>query len=265
MSRRPDYIPPQIGAFNTFQSNLLAALTTNAVAWGILPTLLALFTQWSTDYAVHYAKVSVKDRRTKEDLDNYKAFLVGYVAFLRGMVQSSVVNNQLIPIGTRGALGLNPRGLTPRQPKEKITTTPIVKLIPLGGGLMRFNFKVDEASKIAHMHPDSNGIAIYYRFSTIGKPAPVPPPQTNGLGAPVGNTLQDEEDNNMDDEATDRAENGLPTADGYQLYVSTKAQFSRQFALEDIGKVLHIYAQWINSSKPQNNGNFSMVTSSLIS
>ena len=265
MSRRPNYIPRKADDFNKFQNDLLAAMVADGAAWGITATQIAVLTTWSTDYALLYAKVSNKDRRTREDLDNYRAFLVGYIAFLRVFVQSSLVNNPLIPIGRRGSLGLNPRGLSPRQPKEEITTVPLISLSPLGGGMIRFNFKVDEASKIAHMHPDSNGIAIYYRFSTIGKPAPVPPPQTNGLGAPVGNTLQDEEENNMDDEATDRAENGLPTADGYQLYVSTKAQFSRQFALEDIGKVLHIYAQWINSSKPQNNGNFSMVSSSLIS
>jgi hypothetical protein len=50
-----------------------------------------------------------------------------------------------------------------------------------------------------------------------------------------------------------------------ELYVSTKAQFKRQIGLRNIGKMLHIYAQWVNSSKPQNNGNFSMVTSIVIS
>jgi len=262
MSRRPDYIPPKISAFNKFQSDLYTALAANAVAWGILPTMLTVFAQWSTDYALHYNKVSVKDKRTKEDLDNYKAFLVGYVAFLRSFIQSSVVNNPLIPIGTRGALGLNPRGLTPRQPKEKITTVPIVKLIALGGGLMRFNFKVDTASRIAHMHPDSNGIAIYYRFSTIGNPAPLPPPMVSNLGTPPIIEAADEDNTRIDEET--RADNGLPTPDGYELYVSTRAQFSLQLGMDNIGRMLHVYARWVNSSKPENNGNFSMVSSILI-
>lgn len=268
MSKRPDYIPTKPAAFNLWQTNLLAALTTNAVAWGIPPTLLASFTTYSTTYATFYASISVKDKRTKEDLDNYKAFLVDYVMFLRSLVQSSVVNNPLIPIGTRGALGLNPRGLSPRQPKEKITTTPIVKLIPLTGGLMRFNFKVDAASKIAHMHPDSNGLAIYYRITTLGVPVPPPPPTTSSFGAPVTSETNTDETAGAaasESDAADRADNGLPTADGYELHVSTRAQFSRQFPLDDIGKMLHVYAQWINSSKPENNGNYSMVASILIS
>jgi|GEM_PF-1324311 len=269
MSKRPDYIKKQPAAFNQWQTNLLAALTTNATAWGIAATWISTFTTYSTNFAPFYAAVSVKDRRTKEDLDNYKYFVTDYVIFLRSLVQSSVVNNPLIPIGTRGALGLNPRGLSPRQPKEKITTTPIIKLIPLGGALMKFNFKVDEASKIAHMHPDSNGLALYYRISTLGKPVPPPPPATTSFGAPVViNTSTDETALAApapDSDATDRAENGLPTAEGYELYVSTRAQFSRQLSLNDIGKMLHVYAQWINSSKPENNGNYSMVASILIS
>lgn len=261
MSRRPNYIPRKMVEFNKFQNDLLTEVTANAAAWGITAAQVAEFTQWSTAYAVHYANVSVKAKRTKEGLDNYKAFLIGYVAYLRAFVQGYLVNNTLIPIGTRGSLGLNPRGLSPRQPKEKITTVPIITLIPLGGGLVRFNFKADAASKIARMHPDSNGVAVYYRFSRIGQPVPVAPLPTAGLGMPV--TAEGDEPINR--ETAERAENGLPTAEGYELYVSTRAQFTRQFSLDDIGKMLHVYARWINSSKPENNGNFSMVSSILIS
>lgn len=263
MSKRPDYISSSAIQFNQFQGDLHTAVTLNAVQWGISAPLLGEFTQWSTNYVAFYSQVSIKDKRTKEALDNYKAFVVDYVFFLRSFVQGSLVNNALIPIGTRGALGLNPRGLSPRQPKEKITTEPIVKLIPLGGGLVRFNFKVDAASRLAHMHPDSNGIAIYYRFSSIGNPAPLPPPVTSSLGAPVL-THEEGEETDMVVTRDSRADNGLPTTEGYELYVSTRAQFMLQFSLSDIGKMLHVYARWINSSKPQNSGNFSNVSSMLI-
>ena len=255
MSRRPNYIPRKADDFNKFQNDLLAAMVADGAAWGITAVQIAVLTTWNTDYALLYAKVSNKDRRTREDLDNYRAFLVGYIAFLRVFVQSSLVNNPLIPIGRRGSLGLNPRGLSPRQPKEEITTVPLISLSPLGGGMIRFNFKVDEASKIAHMHPDSNGLAIYYRFTEIGGTVPEPPTgPVSTLGVAV-------------DAKSNKPQLGsnIPTIEGFELHVSTKAQFKRQMGLQNIGKMLHVFAQWVNSSKPQNNGNFSMVTAIVIS
>jgi hypothetical protein len=56
---------------------------------------------------------------------------------------------------------------------------------------MRFNFKVDEASKIAHMHPDSNGLAIYYRFSTDRHTcAQCQNRHRTTVSTPVGNTCR---------------------------------------------------------------------------
>jgi len=256
MSRRPDYIPPKLVDFNKFQTDLHLDVVTNATQWGIPALLVSDFTTWHTNHTALYMRVSNKDKRTKEDLDNYRAFQKDYIVFLRALVQGSLVNNALIPIGTRGSMGLNPRGLSPRQPKEKISTVPLITLSPLGGGMIRFNFKVDTGSKIAHMHPDSNGLAIYYRFTEIGGSVPNPPTAAIAtLGVAVdakGDPIQ-------------AADNNIPRIEGFELHVSTKAQFIRQMGVMHIGQMLHVFAQWINSSKPENNGNYSMVTAIVIS
>jgi hypothetical protein len=121
-------------------------------------------------------------------------------------------------------MGLNPRGLSPRQPKVKMTTAPAASLKALGGGIVQFTVKMDKDAGSSATNPDCTGLAVYYKFIVPGggiKPTPVPPPTPPpAFMGEAGAELAD-----------NQGENGLPTPTGYELYVSTKASFSQQMDL----------------------------------
>jgi hypothetical protein len=57
---------------------------------------------------------------------------------------------------------------------------------------------------------------------------------------------------------------GLPSHNGYELEVVTRASIERQVSLDRIGSVMHVFAQYINSSKPTFNGPYSMVATVVV-
>ena len=148
----------------------------------------------------------------------------------------------------------------------EIKTAPIVALKALGGGKVRFSFKREDDGDRVSMHPDSTGIAIYFRFAPIGAaplpvPEPTPTPTPTPPPAPTAG-VSGSTDNRSEARNADIA--GLPTMTGYELEVSSRARYLRMVPMNRIGMVLHVFAQWINSSKPQNNGPYSMVATVVI-
>ena len=115
---------------------------------------------------------------------------------------------------------------------------------------MQFAFKVTTDNKRSGKHPDSDGLEIYYRIQMPGTMPPPPPVVTN-------DPSPDNPDGTGDN-------NGLPSHN-YQYAFKTRARFTHQFALTDIGKLLHVYARWVNTNDGQKNGPFSMVSTRVIS
>jgi hypothetical protein len=205
---------------------------------------------WSTNFLPFYNSVKNKDNRTKQQMDDYKVYYNAYAVYLRGYIQANLVNNQLISIGVRGGMGLNPRGLSAREKKVKITTAPATSLKALGGGMVQFTVKIDKDAGKAGILRDSSGLAIYYRFVS---PVGPPPPPSTVIGV------------NPDPDTEPNPDAGLPTATGFEVFVSTKARFAQQMGMDKIGQVLQVYTQWINTSNAEFNGPYSMPISVVIS
>ena len=251
-----DYIPSNDGEFNDFQDNLHTQVAANATTWGIPAAQLTAFGTWHTDYAPIYLAVKFKEKRTPEQVLAHREFRKLYNPFLRSFCQSFLTNNILIPVSVRKALGLNPRGVNAPSERESITTAPIVSLQTLGGGKMKFGFKVAASNKRTAKHPESNGVMVYYRVvSNSSDPVPPPPVPVVPPVTAAGPTP----------ETPASTTPGLPTVDGFTPYFSPKASFQRQLGLSDIGKILHLYAQWVNTSDASKNGPFTMVSTVVIS
>ncbi len=203
-----------------------------------------------------YAAITNVETRSRQQVLAYNNFRTENDPMLREFCQGFLTNNMLIPIDQRKAMGLNPRGLNPRTTRGKITTAPIVSVSAKGGGEVKFGFKVEASNARTARHPLSNGVDVFYRVAPISATAPVPPP------IPVGPTEPSADSGNA---TPAEAKAGLPSADGFEHYFNTRASFTRQMPLADIGKALHVYAQWVNTSDPTKNSTFSMLTTIVIS
>ncbi|MCF8465711.1 MAG: hypothetical protein K9G41_12765 [Flavobacteriales bacterium] len=263
MSTSKDYIPKNAKDFNDFQVFLVARVTASGAVWNIPAANSALLGVKSTDFLPINAAISNVETRSRQQVLAYKTYRIGYDTFLREFCQSFLTNNMLIPIDERKAMGLNPRGINPPSKRPKISTAPIVSVKSAGGGEIKFGFKVDESNKRTARHPLSNGVNVFFRIvSLYGAVPPPPPPPVTPVVVPSGNGGNSEPSNSS---STDAVSLGLPSSDGFEQTFSTKAAFTRQLPLADIGKVMYVYAQWVNTSDPSSNSTFSMVTTIVIS
>lgn len=254
MSDTSRYIPSNDGEFHDFQKEVNSQVSANAANWGISPAKADELNTWSTGYEPYYLAIKYKKKRTPEQIDAHKVYRRQYEPFLREFCQSFLTNNMLIPVSERRAMGLNPRGYKKRSERPQITSAPITELKALGGGLMRFRFRVSDSKRVGR-HRYSDGVEIYFKIQEIGggriidPPAPIEPTAINTAGADSGSS---------------KTVLGLPTKDGFDTDFSTKASFKRQLPMADIGKMLYVYARWINTSDPQKSGSFSMVATVII-
>lgn len=243
-----DYIPSNNNDFFNFQGYLNTEVSTNAVAWNVPASEQTALDTWSNGYGNVYKNITNVETRTRQDITAHDEYRADFVAFLRPFCQGFLTNNLLIPVSDRVAMGLNPRGLNPRSERPYITTAPVPELKALGGGLVRFTFKVEASNKRYARQADSNGVEVYYKLlSQATKPEAVV-------------VLED----SLDAEADNPADSGLPT-DGYKNMFSTRARFNYQLAIEDIGKTLHVYARWVNTSDAKKSGPYSMVSTAVVS
>ncbi|MDB4655923.1 hypothetical protein OAE48_03650 [Flavobacteriales bacterium] len=246
MSR--DYIPSNNNDFFNFQDFLNVEVTTNATAWNIPAAEQTALDNWSIGYAGVYKNITNVETRTRQDVLAHDEYKLDYIAFLRPFCQGYLVNNPLIPISERVAMGLNPRGLNPPSQRPKITTAPVSGLKALGGGLVRFAFKVEDSNKRSARQEDSNGVEVFFKLvSQASKPEPIV-------------VLED----SLTAETEKAADSGLPT-DDYKNMFSTRARFVKQLEIADIGKTMHVYARWVNTSDATKNGPFSMVSTMVVS
>ncbi|MCF8275724.1 MAG: hypothetical protein K9J17_03230 [Flavobacteriales bacterium] len=241
MSKSKDYIPGPLENFNTFQFNLNAAIQANIAPWNIPATEAATLLTWSDNFVAIYDSVKTKGNRTTVQVVNYKAYRKDYVRFLRGFVQSYVVNNPAIPLGTRVGMGLNPRAASTRGTRPEIETSPIPELLPLGRGLVRMVFKLSASDKRSACHPDSNGVEVFFRLVN-----PIVPMKELKV---AGEELS----------AKDLVDAG------FENMISTRAQLRKQFPTNKLGHTLEIYARWINTTDADKSGPFSATISMILS
>lgn len=246
MATERDYMPTPNSEFLLFEGDVVDKIVPNAVAYNIPATQVTLLQSWSAGYAPLFNAISIKKNRTTQQIVAHDVYRKDYEAFLRQFIQGFVVNNVLIPMDVRVGMGLRPRGYNPRSKRPKITTFPSALVLAMGGGLIRFEFRVVGTGGRAHRHPYSDGVEIYFQITTSIQPPPV---------APV--TVEAEE-----------AEEILgtnQTESDYDTHFSTRAMFTKQLSVGDKGKYLHLYARWVNNVNPTLSGPFSPVTTTVIS
>ncbi len=256
MSQAPDYIPRNIEDFNFFQSNLTARVTAGPAAWNVPPTMVTELGTWSTEFAPLHTAMSNDDTRNKAQKTGYEVYRKNYEVFLRQLCQGFLTNNSMIPIEDRVAMKLNPRGLRPRTPRVKISTPPVLSIRPMTGGEVYFGFKIEGSNKVSARHPQSNGVEVFYKIVANGAPTPPPPtPPTSSVN---------ETDPAPSGDASNAAE-GLPSNNGFTAITHSRARFTRQMGLDNIGKILHVYARWVNTSNSALSSTYSMVATVVIS
>lgn len=238
-----DYIPSNNNEFMAFQTNLNEEVTANAVAWNIPAAEATALDTWSTGYAPLFNAIINKNTRTREQVIAHDEYRADYEAFLRPFCQGFLVNNTLIPISERAAMGLNPRGLNPRSERPAITSAPIPSLKPLGGGMVKFSFKVAESVSRTARHPDSNGVEVFYKLESLVQQPVV---LNDGLMEEEPVAVQDDDN-------------------GFENQFSTRAQFISELGLEHVGQRLSVYARWVNTSDPSKNGPYSSTISMVVS
>lgn len=237
-----DYIPANNSDFMAFQATINAEVTANAATWSIPATEATALDTWSTGYQPLFEAIVNKNTRSREDVIAHDAYRKDYVVFLRTFCQGYLTNNPVIPISERVAMGLNPRGLNPPSARPKIDSAPVPSLLPMGGGMVKFGFKVAESNKRTARHPDSNGVEVYYRLDA---PEPLPVTVNDNLIEEVVVNEEKEEQH-------------------FESAFYTRAQFTKEFGLANIGKRITMYARWVNTSDPDNNGPYSNPTSMII-
>lgn len=237
--KTPSYIPSKAKEHYDFQDNLNTEVTANAVAWNIPASAAADLNTRSTNFTPIYNAIKNKETRTPQQMVAYRAYRKDYDSFLRTFCQGLLTNNAIIPIDERKALGLNPRGLNERSARPKISTAPIPSLTALGGGSMRFSFKVEESNKRFGRHPESNGVEVFYK-----------------LEAPTS-VVNDELVIDPNAPETD--------INGFDHVFSTRARFEKELGLDKIGMILTVYARWVNTSDADKNSTYSTSVSRVVS
>ena len=233
-----DYIPSTLSGYDDWQVKLVEAATANEIPWGLDAGQLATLQANSATYKPLYAAIKSTETRTQQQVYAHNTYKKIYTKFLRGYVQGQLVNNILIPANDLVAMGLNPH-LYIRTARPTIDSSPAISLTTEGGGKIRFRCTVPDSDSKGR-HPDSNGIELFYVTESASKTVnPVDP-------TPPENAAE-------------------PEQEFLASIFSPKANFTYSFGLTHVGKVLRVYGRWVNVSNPSKNGQFSGISSIVIS
>jgi|GEM_PF-2129958 len=234
-----DYIPTTAYTFNSWQLNLVNTVNTNATTWGFTPAEVSDLSTRSGDYRHVYEPFSNKDTRNAQQISAYHFYTGGYQKYLRNLVQQRLVNNPLVPRDMLVGMGLNPHD-TPRSVRPDIVLSPIMTMENLGRGKVKVVAR-QQGSDSRGRNPYSNGVTVYYNLENVGtKNNPVDPEPTPTPEEPKADTFANSRFN-------------------------SKAQFTIDFGLGSVGKVLRIYAQWTNTSDASKSSPFSTIVSMVVS
>lgn len=112
--------------------------------------------------------------------------------------------------------------------RSKIETVPYCKITNRGNGRLTVRARTNSDSSRASVHPESDGLRIYYGFFGNGEAPPVSLAQ-------------------------------LP-----QQKVSSTAKFDIETGTENLGRRLYAFAQWVNNGDESKNGPLTDVLSTVI-
>jgi hypothetical protein len=240
--RKKDYVPTIRSDYNTWQLFIIAQILLYGPTWGIPALAITTLQATSVLFAPIYAAVLNDNTRTQQQVDAYLVFRKQFTKDLRKFVQAYLVNIPAISYDEKKAMGLNPRMGT-RTSRPKILTMPVPSIVTLGGGLLRFEFRVlTEISRVSR-HPDSDGVQVAYRF---GPAMPLPPglPTEGGVGSSGAQSI-------------------IIAGLSYDVYFSPKAFFVKNVGNQ--GLRLYMRCRWVNNAEPDKSGPWNEETSIIIS
>lgn len=163
-----DVIPRPDPDFDTFQDNLLSKCNTNAVLWGIPPTVLSDLVLLQTPWAAAWLIAKFKNNRTKTQVEAKDLARKNYEAELRPFIQTWIYRNKLMNDADIISCGLKPRD-TSRTKVPVPTTVPTIQMNYITGNvlLIRF-FRIDDETGALHRGKPKgiNRIQIVYVIGT---------------------------------------------------------------------------------------------------
>ena len=166
-----DIIPSKDSEYNTFQNNVIASATTNAVAWGIPNTVITSITGFQTTWVGAYATYLDPALRTSGITQAKNDARFALTGPLRSLLQQYIQPNPAATPQQRVDMGIKP--IDGRRTRSKIPETmPQVDLKNIGGHQVKIFFKqgVDEQGVSRRGKPEGvNRCNIVYK---VGDPAP---------------------------------------------------------------------------------------------
>lgn len=223
-----DYIPRDYADFFTWQNNLVTMVSANAVAWGIPAPKVTELEGKQTTYVGLYNTATTPSTKTKSANVAHEEGRKVYEKYIRGFVNEYLINNSAITTQQKIDLGLNPH-INTGGSRPAIETTPHTTVKGLGGGVMKFENRVESDSSRASRHADSDGVEMRYRIiekGEVGSPNP---------GEPGGGDM--------------------PTPETCPLqHFSSKASFNLELGSNNVGKLLFVFTHWKNNTDSAKSG-----------
>ena len=224
MAKKKGYIPTRIAEFIPWQGTLVTKVVAGASGWGITTAKVDVLTDAQGVYVPLYAAISNPSTKTKGAVQAHKDGLKAYKKVIRAFVKENLIANSAITAQEKIDMGLNPGGEHAK--RTKILTTPGIRLIALGGLLVRLEFRVEGDESRPSIHPESDGLEIRMLVS------PPPPPSFGNVNT---------------------------------IVFSKKANFVQGFEQDLAGQTLYVYARWKNNSDDSKSGPWSILAYVVLS
>ncbi len=165
----PDFIPKKDSDFNIFQSNLLAIVQTNIVAWGIPQADFAAVTTTQTAWQTSFARASNKQNRTSADVQAKDDNRHVHEKAIRNFIAQWLTHNPKVPDSERERMGLTVRD------KKRTATTAQGMSLPVA--TVDFSVALQHTINFADINANGSkakpagihGCEIWHK---IGDPAP---------------------------------------------------------------------------------------------
>ena len=135
-----DLIPRPDNKFDTFQDVLVAAVSANAVAWGIPAGDVTALTTQQTLWAAAWNIAKDKQNSTTAQRKAKDLARVNYEAVLRPFIQKWIYRNALMDDAAVEQCGLKPRDKT-RTPAPVPETIPMVEIMLVPGNMFHIVFR----------------------------------------------------------------------------------------------------------------------------
>ena len=227
---RPDYVPRTHSGFNRWQRSIAQFVNDNATAWAIDSAKVAELNDKSTQFTLLYKAIENPNVRTLQQVAEFNQFRIAYTSFLRQLVQSQLVNSELVSYADKIAMGLNPRSGS-RSSRPKITSMPVIEITNLGGGEMEF-VCIDSSDGRSKRPDNADGVELQLVIN-----------MSKATDMDSGEVIE------VTDKLTLR---------------SSKTRVNHTFTDLQRGKSFSVRGRWYNNTNPQKDGNFGSLVSSFV-